>query len=90
MCLVKVGGVWAWSNQWRVECHHFSLCVEAQQMGMAPLCLQAGTRGSLVHAGQSSEVVCWQVDCSALSVFSFLTCSLLSTLGVGVGKWVWQ
>ena len=66
------------------------LIVEAQQMGVAPLHLQAGTKGTLVPTGQRPEVVCWRVDCSAVKVFSFRTRSLLSSPGVGVGEWVWQ
>ncbi len=64
--------------------------LEARCVGGAPLYLSAGTRGAPLSAGgQRSDTVRWEVDCSALQVFAFLTASLLSLPGVGVGEWAW-
>ncbi len=61
---------------------------EARCVGVAPLCIPAGTRGTPLSAeGQRSDTVRWEVDCSALQVFALVTTSLLSLSGSGVGEW---
>ncbi|XP_064385444.1 nucleoporin NUP188-like isoform X2 [Halichondria panicea] len=84
----------ALDHRWRVAYRGHDLVLleevtvfeqEARCVGGAPLYLSAGTRGAPLSAGgQRSDTVRWEVDCSALQVFAFLTASLLSLPGVGV------
>ena len=64
------------------------LHTEARMLGVNPLCLPAGTKGTFLSSPSDQEMlVCWECDYSAINLLTLLTASLLTLPGVGVGKW---
>ena len=68
------------------------LLSEYQSLGLSPLILPRGTVGVVIEEEETEnnerQLVCWNVKYSGWDLFGVLLNRLMTTPGIGVGKYV--